>query len=241
LNLTDTIVFQISEALARGGEDALREAAGLVDALTEALPEWDLLARTIFNVAFHCEALGDDELCAGLYRRSLASAVLDCNIHAGCWFRLGGCLTRLGAWLPAMQAFRNAIATGRDWPHMTDQASLQLAELCCAAEEFEAAEALLDRLCASSIQEVRQPRVRLVRTKCLIRLSRPADAAIDLAYVRAHGNPDETLEAEQILASLQEAAGDRHGAIACYQRILAHPGAGNAMKAAASFRIESLA
>jgi tetratricopeptide (TPR) repeat protein len=238
--LSNPTAHQISAALNRGGQDDLREAAALLDSIGELMPRGDELARLIFNVAFHCEALCDDALCGGLYRRSLDCPVTDINIHAGCWFRLGGCLARMGSWKSAMECFQQAIRLGSNWPHMTDQAALQLAELLCAAEDFEAAERLLDPLRASPIVEIRQSRVRLARAKCLVRLGRMKDAVVELEFVSANGNTDEELHAERTMAEIHEASGNRKGAVTCYERILKNPGAENALKAAASFRIESL-
>lgn len=212
----------------------------LIDSLRATAPPGDELAQIIFDVAFQCEALSDDALCARLYRRSLECRVQDTNIHAGCWFRLGACLERMRSWKPAMECFQTAIRLARDWAHMTDLASLRLAQLHYAAEDFEAAEQLFDHLRGSSNGEIRQPAVRLARSKCLLYLGRKRDATLELEYVRESGNSGEALDAERILAEIHEAAGNRKAAIACYQRILKHPGAGNAMKSAANFRIDSL-
>jgi tetratricopeptide (TPR) repeat protein len=238
--LQDSNAHQISEALHRGGEDALREAVSLLDPLCATLPPGDELARIIFNVAFHYEALCDDALCSTLYRRCLDCPVQDPNIHAGCWFRLGGCLERLRSWKRAIDCYREAIRLGVNWHHMTDQASLRLAELLAAAEDFEAAEALYDELRTSSIEEIRQPQVRLARAKCLVSLGRAKDAIAELDYTTQCGNAAEALAAERVLAEIHESAGDRKGAIACYQRILNHPAAESSTKAAANFRIASL-
>ncbi len=99
---------------------------------------------------------------------------------------------------------------------------------------------MFNQLLSSSIVEVRKPAVRLARARCLVYLDRKNEATLELDRVCADGNTAEALEADRALAGIHEAAGDRNAAIVCYLRILDHPAAENAVKAAATFRIQSL-
>jgi tetratricopeptide (TPR) repeat protein len=154
--------------------------------------------------------------------------------------RLGIVLDAQGLWDRA--ACEYDAATRIDCPpNIQSQAAYRLAQSLEMAEEYAKAAEIFCRLRGdTSLDQPRRGEAQLRYAMCLLKSGQRDEALAQLESCRQSGSADAALKADIALAEIHESARDVARARECYERVLSHPSAEPATRAAALTRLQRL-
>ena len=198
------------------------------------------LAGVLMGAAFALERHGHLEEARRAYERlsgmpGVPDVVL-VNVH----LRLGLVLDALGMWDIAVRQYELAAAVDCPPNIAKSHALFRLARSREVAEEYVEAAAMFNELRHDAVLDgAQRAEAQLRYAICLLRAGDKDRALVELEACR-QGHGEASLKADIALAELYESARDVGAARECYQRLMAHPAAEPATKAAALMRLQRL-
>jgi len=195
-------------------------------------------AQCIFDTGFAIEFFGDDATAIELYRRVLSYRVVDTKYVASAWFRIGVCICRQGNLAEAIKCYRESLRLASDLPHLTALACFYLAGLLEAAEDYEEAAQLYERLLPMLPHpDINPHKAHLGYARCSWRTGRQSIAVKELTAIAGEPEEPRSVEAWRLLAEIAEARKDYAAAEHAYRQIIISSHAEVSLRAAAAYRL----
>jgi tetratricopeptide (TPR) repeat protein len=198
----------------------------------------ELTAQCIFDAGFAIEFFGEDATAIELYRRVLLYPVLDTKYIASAWFRIGVCTCRQGNLAEAIKCYRESLRLASGLQHLTALACFYLAGLLEAAEDYEEAAQLYERLLPMLPHpDINPHKGHFGYARCSWRTGRQDIAVKELTAIAREPEEPLSVEAWRLLAEIAEARKDYAAAEQAYRQIIISSYAEVSLRAAAAYRL----